>query len=82
VALWEIRLMNQPPVRVDVADDRNLIEEHVEFEQAHADVRWWSYRKRPSPFWQITDTVVVHREMIAGVLPKKPKVEKDRIGFV
>jgi hypothetical protein len=82
MALWEIRLVNQPPVRVDVEDDRDLVAEHAAFEEVHSEVRWWSFWNRPSPFWHITDTVVVHREMIAGVLPKKPKVDKARIGFV
>ena len=82
MATWEIRLINQEPVRVDVDDARNLTEEYGFLEEAHGDARWWKFwAVRPSPYWQVTDTVVLHKDAIVGVLPRKPKMLKPRIGF-
>jgi hypothetical protein len=78
--LWEIRLANQDPIRIEVDDARNLREEYALFEEEHAANRWKFWR-RLSPFWQVTDNVAIHRELIAGVLTRKPKAPKNHIGF-
>lgn len=82
MALWEIRLANQEPVRVDVEEDRNLTEEYFDLDAAHGAARWWKFwSRRPSPFWQISDSVVIHKDIVVGVMPRKPKVPKQSIGF-
>jgi hypothetical protein len=82
VALWEIRIINQEPVRVDVEDERNLTEEYTDFDAYHEGTRWWKFwRPKLSPYWQITDSVVVHKDAVVGVVPRKPKMQKQPIGF-
>lgn len=82
MAHWEIRLINQQPVRVVVAADRNLCTEYQEFEELHQDVRWWKFwQTTPSPYWQVTESVVLHKDVVVGVVPKPPKPARRRIGF-
>jgi len=80
MGLWEIRLANQEPIRVEVEDHRNLPEEYGEFASAHEANRWRFWDK-PSPYWQVTDQVVVHKDIIVGVLPRRVKQPKPSIGF-
>jgi hypothetical protein len=80
MALWEIRLANQDPVRVDVEDERNLTEEYSDFEARH-DANRWRFWRRLSPFWQVTEAVTIHKDIIVGVMPRKPKAQRPKIGF-
>jgi|NOAtaT_7_FD_contig_21_11618080_length_290_multi_2_in_0_out_0_1 hypothetical protein len=80
MALWEIRIANQEPVRVDIEEERNLSEEYADLEAYHDSLRWRFWR-RASPYWKVTDAVVIHKDVVVGVLPKKPKVGKPPIGF-
>lgn len=77
---WEIRFANQEPVRVEIEPDRNLVEEYSAFEAFHHAnrFRFWN---RPSPFWQVTDSVVVHKDMVVGVVPRRPRTPRSAIGF-
>lgn len=80
MALWEIRLANQNPIRVDVEDEtRNLCAEYEAF-SAEQPSRW-AFWKRDQAFWKVTDDVLIHRDLVAGVLLKKPKPDKGTIGF-
>lgn len=78
--VWEIRLSNQDPVRVEVPEDRNLSEEYAAFDDYHSQGRW-RFWNRKSPFWQVTDAVLIHKDMVIGVLPKKTKPVKAVVGF-
>lgn len=80
MALWEIRVANQPPVRVEVGEERHLSEEYSAFEAYHDSLRWKFWR-RASPYWQVTDDVLIHKDVVIGVLPRKPKDVKPPIGF-
>jgi len=80
MARWEIRLVNQEPVRVEVEEDRNLSEEYAAFDAFHDSIRWRFWRKA-SPYWQVTESVVLHKDIVAGVLPK-PKPVKRSLGFL
>lgn len=77
---WEIRLANQGPIRVNVEDERNLAEEYEMFEAWYHARRWW--HRRRSPFWRVTDDVVLHAEIVAGVCLKPVRPEKRAIGFL
>lgn len=82
MAHWEIRVINQEPVRVDVEEERNLTDEYASLDAVHAATRWWKFwAPRPSPYWHITDVVVLHKDVVVGVMPRKPKVPRPRIGF-
>jgi hypothetical protein len=91
MAQWEIRLANQPPVKVEVEEGRNLAAEYWAFQAEHdawPEPTWWdrlkfwrSTEESPSEYWQITDTVILHKDIVAGVMPKKPKPPKHAIGF-
>ncbi len=80
VAQWEIRFPNQSPIRVEVDGARNLALEYREFE-AWTQRPWWKWWERRSLYWQITESVIVHRDAIAGITPRPPKGDKARIGF-
>lgn len=80
MAQWEIRLINQGPVRVDVDEERNLCEEYEAFEALHNHSRWRFWRSK-SPYWKVTDAVVLHKDAIVGVLPRRPKIRQS-IGFI
>lgn len=91
MAQWEIRLANQPAVKVEVEEGRNLAAEYREFQELHeswpepsrwARLKFWrTVDTAPSEYWQITDSVILHKDIVAGVLPKKPKPPKHAIGF-
>jgi len=80
MAQWEIRLINQGPVRVDVEEERNLCDEYEAFEAYQQHARWRFWRSK-SPYWRVTDAVVLHRDVIVGVLPRKAKPRRT-IGFL
>lgn len=78
---WEIRLIDQPPIRVQIEEDRDLVEEY-EVVRARAKPRPWRFWERPDPFWQVTPEIIVHHEMVVGVLPRRPKEPRNPIGFL
>lgn len=83
MAQWEIRLLNGEPVRVEVEEQRNLSEEYAAFDAHHDSFRRWAFwKQRPSPYWQVTEAVVIHKDAVVGVLPRKPKIGRARIGFM
>lgn len=88
MALWEIRLADQPPLVVDVEDGRNLAVELTSLVQAALATKqraWWKIweQREIDPYWQITDRHRYHLSVIAGVKPAmKPKRDKRTvIGF-
>jgi hypothetical protein len=71
--LWEIKLVQQKPIRVEVDDDRNLRAEY----EALMKRPWW--RRRVT--WRVTDTVTVHIDAVMAV-QKAPKPRKGKpLGF-
>lgn len=80
MAQWLIRLANQGPVRIEVEDDRNLTDEYEEFAEWHGSQRW-KFWERKSPFWRVTDDVVIHKDIVAGILPRIEKPAKAPVGF-
>ena len=78
---WEIRLANQPPLRVDVEDQRNLAAEYAEFVETVTPRSWKFWRQPSNPYWKISPEVVLHHEIVAGVSPKRGLPVKERIGF-
>lgn len=69
---WEIRLANQAPIVVEVEVARNLAAEWDEVSQAPT--RWWHrWFGGPVNFWRVTEDVVLHKDMVAGVLPVKAR---------
>lgn len=78
---WEIRLANQPPIRVDVDDARNLSQEYQAFRD-HALSRGWRFwRPQPNPYWQISEEVALHHEIVAGIRPKEMAAPYRPVGF-
>jgi hypothetical protein len=89
MAVWEIRLVEQPPMRVEAEDGRNLAKEFTLFCEALRSKRrprwmFWSKPESSDPYWVINDETKLHVQMVAGVLIMKP-VRKPRdhkeIGF-
>lgn len=78
---WRIELAGERPVTVEVDPDRNLAQEFLEF-QAACQRPWWRFWGKPSPYWQICDDVVVHRDAVAGILERPEKTLKKNIGFL
>lgn len=74
---WILRLHEQPTLRLELEDTRNLAEEFAGVRAAAKRDRWW---RRTDPYWHITENVIVHRDIIVGVSPKIDKV-RPRIGF-
>lgn len=80
MALWEIRLANQAPIRVEVDDSRNLSEEYHAF-QASQRRPFWAFWRQTNPYWKVTDLVTLHYDIVAGVMPKRVKEARQPIGF-
>lgn len=81
MAQWEIRLVNQPPVRVE--SDENLADSFKQF----ADSRRWYHRYVPQAMlWKASEKVAIHKDMVAGVfILKRVKAHRpdphNQIGF-
>lgn len=86
--VWEIRLVDQPPMRVEAEEGRNLAKEFTIFcESLRAKQRrkwmFWN-RKAQDPYWVINEETKLHFQMVAGVLimkPVKKKTDHKEIGF-
>lgn len=89
MAIWEIRLVDQPPMRVEVENGRNLAREFSAFRDGLAKKQRlrWQFWKRDTldPYWVINEQTKLHVQMVAGVLIMKPvrKLKNDHkeIGF-
>ena len=83
MAAWEIRVIDQPPVMIDVAPERNLSEEFAAAQQAAATpVRFW--QRKPEVLWAITDEAVIRPEFVMAVVRRKrrkPDAAPTVIGF-
>lgn len=80
MAHWEIRVINQEPIRVEVEDTRNLGAEYEAFDSGFHSGRWKFWQRR-SPYWYITDTIMLHKDIVVGVYPRKLKTPRPSIGF-
>lgn len=84
---WEIRLVDQPPVRVELEAGRNLSDEFSAFRakcMAAQPPKWkfWARRDDQDLYWIINETTKLHIQMVAAVLIcKKARSLKREIGF-
>lgn len=65
MALWEIRIISQPPVRVEVAEARNLAQEFERVLEVRRTFRQWLFRV--PKYWQVTDKVCLHTGVVISV---------------
>lgn len=88
MGLWEIRFHEQPPVRVQVPDDRKLGVEYEAALRAFLDPPKPRGRRKPtppSPVWHLSEEHHYHIETIVGVRrldppPARPRAKRP-IGF-
>ena len=67
---WEIRLANQPPIKVEVEDSRNLVQEYQQFRAGATAKGWRFWLPDPNPYWTVLPEVVLHHEIVAGIRPR------------
>jgi hypothetical protein len=79
---WEIRLTSNEVFRLSVEDERDLTQEHFELESGFDVPRWKFWRSRPSPYWRVSEQLIIHKDVIVAVVLKKPRAPRPRIGFV
>lgn len=85
---WEIRFHEQPPVRVELDDDRNLGEEFALALTAYLDPPKPRGRRKPtppSPVWHVCEDHHYHLETVVGLRrvtpPSGAPRRKRPIGF-
>jgi hypothetical protein len=81
VQQWEIRLTTNEVFRLSVEDERDLTQEHFELEADFEVPRWKFWRRRPSPYWRISNQLTIHKDVILAVVLKKPRAPRPKIGF-
>lgn len=81
MAFWDIRIVHQPPMRVEVSDDRNLVEEFLGVLNLRRSFLQWVSRE--PVYWQVTDTVCLERDSVLGVegVARGRRARKPPIGF-
>lgn len=86
---WEIRIVDQAPLRVVVAEGRNLKKEFELFcenlrQQAENKSPKWKFWAKPdlpvNPYWEINTETTVHVSTVTAVLICK-RVRRQSIGF-
>jgi hypothetical protein len=76
---WEIRLVDQGPIRVWVEDERNLSAEYVSLLAEQEPRRWWT--RKPNVYWYVVDDLVLNADFVVSVRPRKPLLNKYTIGY-
>lgn len=80
MARWKIFVSGDAPVTVDIPEDRDLVSEFAAFQDTTRKT-WWKFWKRPDPFWQVTEHVTLHRDVVAGIQERPERAGKRSIGF-
>lgn len=78
---WEIKIINQAPITVDVDESRNLATEFTEFKTRPR--TFWEWVRRAERYWQVTETVSLHPETVVMIKLLTPRRSSKRavIGF-
>lgn len=85
MAIWEIRIVDQPPIKVEITDGRNLSKEFTQFCHdltASRPPKWKFWAKPQDLYWVVNEDTKLHVQMVAAILIcKKVRGLRREIGF-